>query len=269
MIPAFTPAPPYVVPTTMVDVIRHLGLQASLEYVLDASDKNSWPGSGQYFLDVSGNNRHFTLGDNASDSTADPTFAGIVGRQSSAEYATFPVDPSGPWIWTDASSGPGNMLHKDGAIFTWAGYRRATRNVVNGQLLVINLTAASNCGVIIGIASNSVPGNESKLNMELWRNFSTVDFQSIALGPVVGDNVLTFLAVSYNETTGDYILQVNGTQVTGTQAYVSPPTTNATKLYMTNNGTEMNLYADALWSRALSASELNLLYNATRAKYGL
>lgn len=69
--------------------IMQMNSMASKFLFLDASQSTSYPGSGQVWSDISGNGRHFLLGNNSSVNSTDPTFNGSAGGNSRNEYFSF------------------------------------------------------------------------------------------------------------------------------------------------------------------------------------
>jgi hypothetical protein len=74
---------------TLFNIISFLNLDSGLNLCLDAGDEGSYPGSGQTWVDTSGEGNDFILGSTASTDSSDPTFNGSAGGLSAAEYWTF------------------------------------------------------------------------------------------------------------------------------------------------------------------------------------
>lgn len=120
MITSGIQAGPRYVPTLM-ELIAALGLPAPV-VCLDAGDINSWPGSGQRWLDASGNGNNFFLGTSASVEAAsiEPVFNGTPGNRSENEY--FGVSPTGDNTTLFTAEVPAlfTPFHKDNNLFSIA-----------------------------------------------------------------------------------------------------------------------------------------------------
>jgi len=258
-------------PGTMLSAIQRIGATGSLQLCYDAGDISSWPGSGQYWEDVSGNNVDAINGTSAGDANLDYTFNGVVGGQSSGEswrnnLGLFRI-PLQSWM---------HAFHKNDAQLTIAGWSKGSnKGMFNFNTLDINgdFGGVAGPGIAFGPANGS---GGSTLYAPVFNAFNGSEAlvgaaQSTIVPP---SNTWIFSAVSYNETTGAWVLQVNGTQETGTMTYSSPSASDGTKdgeIYLSSNGTggTLELNSMAVWNRPLSASELTALYNAQATKFGL
>lgn len=271
MIPTLAPIPPYVVPTTMIDVIRHLGAESLLRVCYDAGDENSWPGSGQYWKDVSGNGVDAINGTSVGDANRDFAFNGVVGRQSSGESwrnntASFRI-PLQSWM---------HAFHKNDAQLSIAGWAKGS----NKGTYAFNTIDAGGldggpAGPGVGFSAGT-GASGSTLYAPTFNafndSFSVIGAISSTLIPPSGSWLFT--ALSFNETSGAWTVQLNGTQQSGTTTYSSPSSSDATKngeIYVTSSGTGGTLEVNtvAIWSRALAAADLMSIYEATRTKFGL
>lgn len=272
----FAPVMHYVVPTTMVDVIKHLGLQDGLRLVVDAGDSNSTSGSSQVWSDTSGNSYAFNRGTTSGAQSSDPTFNGVAGRQSSAEYFSY----DGGDFFRAAQSNPAwiTNIHKNSAIFTLAQWVYL-HNVGSTSVPWGGMGDAGNAD---GFAYNGFQFGYSssvlrRLNLAI-SNEATVDWVYLKNSSAAcNNNAWNFCAVSMNEAAGTLQFQINGTSESYTsQSYSSPAAGNAEATMEIGaigagtgkvaSGSRSN---SALgWSRELSASELASLYNASKAKFG-
>src|SRR5688572_18803052 len=64
---------------SLFQAITQAGLTSNLQLCVDSGDALSYPGSGQKFLDRSGNGYDFFLGVDGTVESTDPTFTGEVG----------------------------------------------------------------------------------------------------------------------------------------------------------------------------------------------
>ena len=92
------------------------GLTSGLRVVLDAGSADA--GSGQSWLDVSGNGVDFFRGADGNSSTDDPAYNGTLGNLSSSEYYSY----DGGDFFTYDSTNESWMqdMHKDNAEFSIA-----------------------------------------------------------------------------------------------------------------------------------------------------
>jgi hypothetical protein len=278
----FVPSPPYVVPTTMIDVIKHLGLTSGLKLCLDAGDANSYSGSGQVWSDLSGGGYHFNRGADSSAGSDDPTFNGVAGRQSASEYWSF----DGGDEFRLAQSNPTwiENLHKNNAKYTFAAWVYV-KGGVETQTIFATADSTADVGCFIPIVRldgqyffelvvNNANANGS--NTTAFHPFSGIGNGSE--NPLSLD-AWNFISLSYDEPSGVLIFWVNNTtrEVTGSP-YVNPSSAAATfvarmgmdtaspSLDPVVSGTRFN--SVAMWDTALTAAQLSSLYNATKAKFG-
>lgn len=103
---------------SLKNLVRNAGLLANAELILDPGDRNSWPGSGTTWFDVSGNGVHFKLGSTASPVASGPTFVGTVGARSDNEYWNSPS--GGVGFSLNAGTNPAffETMHKSGFNFS-------------------------------------------------------------------------------------------------------------------------------------------------------
>jgi len=94
------------------EIITDLGLPAP-KLLLEAGSLSSWPGTGQKWLDESGNGYDFFRGVNGVIVGSDPVYVGVPGGQSLSEYWNF----SGTQFFTyDAATEPWmDALHQNNA----------------------------------------------------------------------------------------------------------------------------------------------------------
>lgn len=71
--------------------ITRLNLSSGLKLCLDAGDAASYPGTGQSWLDVSGQANNFFLGANNTVTTDDPSFSGTPGGLTANESFTLEI----------------------------------------------------------------------------------------------------------------------------------------------------------------------------------
>lgn len=104
----------------LLTIIQSLGLDTNLELCEDAGDINSWPGSGQTWNDVAGNNVDFNRGLTSSvEAGNDPEFKGAAGGLSINEKWSL-HDGGSDHIFTLAGAVPAfiQAWHENNADFT-------------------------------------------------------------------------------------------------------------------------------------------------------
>lgn len=271
VLPAFAPAAPYVVPTTMLDVVKHLGLP-SPKLCLDAGDINSVAsGSQTKWLDVSGNGYDFFRGSDATSQTSDPTFNGPPGGQSASEFYGF--DGGDFFAYDSANETWMQNIHKDGAAFTILGWVY----VAGGSCYIISDESSSTSE---GCFNISVTGGTPTFRLQVLNTSGNALLQ---LGPAVTLNTWTFFGVTVEESAGTGTWQGQSTQSSFTSTYSSPLSTNSSSTirlgapgagsffpnsFLLPNGSRMN--SIVIWEgTALSAAQLDAVYQGTKAKFGL
>lgn len=263
----------------LIDTITSLGLTSSLQLCLDAGDANSYT-SGQIWSDVSGNSNHFYRGSGSGSESNDPTFNGVAGRQSSAEY--FSSD-GGDAFWNTAThSFPANW-HKDNATLTAAFFLFIPNGSTEAVNILCNIYDADDRGVSVVLSPSS-----SKMGIQMARGVgpSLQTFLTSDSGYIV-TNQWMFVSLSFSEGSGQSFVNVNGVVHTlSSDTYSSPSSSAPTKgtaiwstPNTTNNGTDTDTgflpdngsrIAEVMaWNRALSQAELASLYAARKSKFGL
>lgn len=265
-------------PGTMLSAIQRAGLTTSLELCLDASDIDSYDGTSQTWADVSGNGNNFYRGTTSSSQATDPTFNGVAGRQSSADY--FSHD-GGDWFTLAAGSPPSwqSTLHKSAGVFTilqWAYVGNLTA-LAPGQ-------AGLGCGDSLSAAdgSNAIAFTNSASTqnaLSLGINNATTLIWGAKSTILVTNNAWQMLATSVDVASDPIRFAINGTTEDVNSAASGTPSTSASPVPLVigavaadGNSKVINgcrLAAHCLWTRALSAAELVSIFNLTRSKFGV
>lgn len=251
---------------TALELLTQLGLTGNLQLLLDAGDANSYT-SGQSWLDVSGNGHDFFLGADGSATATDPTFNGTAGAKSQSNYFSFDggdyfrYDTSNPaWI---------ENLHKDNAAFTlvtwvWPG------SAASHQLFGTHQASASNIGV--GLGANASNGNFT-LSVS---NGSGTFARSLAQNVGVSASAWQFLAARVDEAADVGFMVRNSTKgADASVSYTTPSASSATRTAEigaagNGSGPVSNTTRIAMFmgfSAALSAAQIQLIFNATRGRF--
>lgn len=256
--------------STLREVVHGLALNTSLQWLIDVGDSASYAGAGQTVTDLSGNSISWVFGDSSGDATSDPSFSGVAGRQSSSEYLLGAVGYPTYERLTTAAATWSNTAHKDSAVYTYAGWHYTIDSAGLGSDYIYSADPVVSAPRIqLSSRSSGGGADEDKLTL-IQYNGTTYQYVALSSG-VIPYAQWCFLAASYTESTGAWTVQINATQTSGTQAYVSPSSVTATTRARINMASDPGgrFGGGAWWSRALSATELTSLYNNTKAKFGL
>lgn len=243
------------------NLIRDAGLSANLKICLDPGDRNSWPGSGSTWFDVSGNGYHFTLGSAASPVASGPTFVGKVGNMSDGEYWSS-AGGQGFSLASGVNDTFLNSLHKIGGqwmalelCYTTTGYG-AGLNTHTG--VIGNTTVGIGLMHAVGLFPLSVLGNGSQ----------QVNAQSSVAGANNAIQLYGWGRKITSNTSRDAALYTNSTYdfSTGTSSF-TPSASNASlaaRLGLTSDGSTAmtagrRMYGFAMFDRILTQAECDAL----------
>lgn len=248
---------------TLVQTLSGLGLASNLQIALDAGDPASYT-SGQKWLDLSGNGQDFFLGADGTASSADPTFV-AGGRRSyfsfdGGDYFTYDTTNE---TWMDS-------LHKDNAAFTVAQWIFRVPGQAAGLWGDNAVGTLTNHGVDFRLAA-------SNICQLIVANGSGVTARTISSTATAASAQWYFIAMSVDEAGNAYTFQLNSTQEAGAASYSSPSSSAASQAFNIGArgaaGTPLSsghrMASSAIWTRALTAAELNLFFNATRGAFGV
>ncbi len=265
----FAPTPPYVAPTSFMDIITHLGSSAGVQFVIDAGDAASYPGTGQSVQDLSPSNFDWQLGSTSGVDTEDPTFVGVAGRQSSGEYFRS-IDYEDD-LRALARSTFTDSLHQNNALYSYVGWvRMAYHDPTFGSAFFKTVVAAGTRGISIG---DSIAANQLSASVT---DAASAQVGSIVTGLSMPVNAWTFVAIAHDEAAGTWRAQRNADVASGSGATYTSPEAGASgavpRICMTNDpsgGYSGDNAMVAMWNRMLSAAEIMALYNATKGRFGL
>jgi hypothetical protein len=251
-----------------IGAIRSLGLTTNLQLCLDAGDVVSYSGSGQSWLDTSGNGYDFFRGAGVGAAANDPTFNGSAGALTSSEYWSF---DGGDYFTYDTTNETWMQnVHKNNATITFVWW-------------IYSANPAAAYGIAGTDNNGSAPGDTGfHINYRTTGVLRFVVNDESSPGNAFDSTAAitggwTFGAVSIDEAAAAGIRQIDTTQETFTATY-SAPSTNAASYTMQigaagnanappPNGSQMTMLC--AWSRALSATEIMDLFNATRDRFGV
>ena len=268
---------PYSFPAgTLLAALQRLGLTNNLQVCLDAGAAASYDGSSQTWTDLSGNGNHFYRGTTSGSDATDPTFNGTSGNQTSSEY--FSYDGGDRFKLSIAIPAWQSAMHQPGAVFTmlqWAYVGNLTAlapsqagfgcgdavAAADGRFVSFSNSASTQNALSIGITNDTVAAFGNKSTILVTNNA----WQMVAVSVDTGGNAINFA--------------VNGTTETRSSAQSQSLTSTASPSPLVigaaaNDGTASaingcRIAATAIWSRALSTTELTNIFTATRARFGV
>ncbi len=245
-----------------------------LVLALDAADKNSYPGSGTIWRDVSGNNRNFTLTNGPTYNSAN---GGSIVFDGTNDIATLNIASDNPMkiqnfifanhtyeVWFNLSTLTPSLADNtelSQALIAWPGYHNA---------IYVSRTSPSSS---VTLTTNYL------FNSTLTNTFSVTTDVTNILRPNAWFCIHDI--INYSDTQS--LAYINGTNlyVTGsvpTSSMTSaqgpfPNTINIGGASVTNNYKSLmqngRIASVKLYNRALSAAEVQQNYNAQKSRFGL
>jgi hypothetical protein len=208
-----------------------------LVLALDAADRNSYPGSGTVWTDVSGNNNNFTLNNSPTFSTANGGRFAFNGTNQDATLSSLNLQQN----------------------FTLDGWFNP--NVLNTFVMFGQGTTVANQGLHIWYVSNT------SVRFGMYSN--DTDFTvSTSIG-----NWYNMVFTYNNSNPFTKQMYINGVAQSGTGASAAYAGSGAFRLgatYSTGGSYGNGSYAGMkAYNRILSASEIQQNYNATKTRFGL
>lgn len=252
------------------EIITSLGLTSGRKLVLDAGDSSSYSGSGQSWLDLSGNGYDFFRGATSAATTDDPTFNGSAGTLSAAEYWSF--DGGDKFRYDTTNETWMQNLHKNNALFSLVCW-----------FYLPDLTAMQG---LFGTCSNSSLSNTgAQWIIDTSGNLyvQVLNGSGSSAAVIVGSTGVTasawkFAAISVDEAANTAVGVLNGTVATTVSAYTSPSASNATytaeigatgnAIALMRNGGRIAQFA-AWEGVALTQAQLLNIFTATRGRFGV
>lgn len=259
---------------TIKQIITEAGLNSNLRLLLEAGTVESWPGSGQKWLDESGGGYDFFLGVDGTVAANDPTFVGAAGnpisftnywRVDGGDFFTYDAASE---VWMDA-------IHKDNARFTAVVV--FSRPSLDTSGVAYNLLGNSNSQTQIGFQFTIV---NNQVRITITKGTTGVAYQ--ATGLTITATGWHVAGVSIDEAVGTGTLMLDGAVLPLTAvAYTSPSAAAASNklniaAYGSGNGilpANWFIHSVSMWQGvALSATQLatlgNTLYFNDRYDYG-
>ena len=207
-----------------------------LIFAVDAADKNSYPGSGTSWYDLSGNNRTGTLLNSPGYYTRYINFDGTN------DYITCGVSSS---------------INAASTTFTWGCWFKAN-NIATEQILFSTANASATTGFIIDIYT-------SKMLLAVYPA-GTYAFANTTLS----SNTWYYLSVTYNNGSIAYYLNgmPDGT-TSRTFTAATGPTYISSWAYSAGYFINGNISQVVFYNTALTASQVLQNFNASRGRFSL
>jgi hypothetical protein len=251
----------------LMSIIQNLGLAANLKLCLDAGDSASYPGSGQTWADRSGQAVDFYRGLGSGSESTDPTFNGVAGRLSSSEYWSFDGVDDRFRIASGANPAWLETFHKDGATFTSMFAFLPT--TANTEKLFWD-SGADQIGIALRQAAGSIQTRVDNSSPALLHTSSGT----------LNNGAWNIFGVSISENAGasggiDFI---NGSSATFNPAYSSPSSSSSTTAIVMGGqsgpgahpiAATSRLGWAAVWDIALTAAQMQVIFEQTRGRFGI
>jgi hypothetical protein len=250
-------------------IIQRLGLTSGLQFVLDAGDANSYNASVQTakWLDLTANGYDFYRGTSTTGDAAEPTFNGTAGGLSSNEY--WSVDGGDYFTYDTTNETWMQSLHKDNAAWTFLMFYRPAS--------IALCAVMGDAGTSQGPGIDMLLGSNGSMSIQQKNGTTTQNIASSTLTLTAG--AWHMIAVSLNEPAGagGSFFFLDGTVETFNGTYTSPTTSNAAFTFQLlaagNAGAPPpsggRVAVICMWNAALSQANVQALWNALRARFGI
>lgn len=250
---------------SMASILGKIGYTTNLRLLLDAGDADSYT-SGQKWLDRAGSGYDFFVGADGSATSTDPTFNGVAGAASSAEYFSF--DGGDYFTYDTTNESWMDNIHKNNAKFTFITWIfpvsfAATFYASTGS-------ATNQVGFVLGFSGGGA------MTFQVFNGSGTAAYAQN--GSTVSASAWQMLGTSIDEENNARIYSLNAAISTGTATY-SSPSSSASAAAMkigaradgnARIGNTSRMAVFAAWEgRALSASDLQTIFYATRRRFGV
>lgn len=253
---------------TFINAITFLGLTDNLRLCLDAGDSASYGGSGQKWVDRSGNGFDFFVGADVSATATDPTFTGSAGGISSGEYW---AHDAGDYFTYDSTNETWmNNLHKAGAQYTIAAWVYLGNATTVQRICGTTAATAANAGVSFDVSVAGVP------NVAVRKSGSSQFIVPSSIS--IPAAAWRFVAVSFSDTLSTCRFRVNSALAFTSGGYTGASTANATNTMQISAGglasspltSGSRLAMFAAWEGLrLSQDQEAALFTSTRARFGV
>jgi hypothetical protein len=248
---------------TLIGIIRELGLTTSLDLCFDAGDSDSYSGSGQNWLDLSGNGIDYERGLTSSATTDDPTFNGSAGALDETTYWSF---DGGDRFGTVAANSVADAWAHNNAAFTIVSVVQAA-GTTGTKPIAGNGTSGIALAAAFAVYMTGSPG---VLNFQIDNGTVTATTKSTSAN--YPSAAPFFAGFAYDEASTALTMQINSTQeaFTTTASSVSATPTKDLRIGDDGLGAQLangdRMWLFAAWDRKLSDAELTSLYQALKSR---
>jgi hypothetical protein len=254
---------------TLLQMIQAESLTSGLKLCLDAADSASYSGSGQSWLDTSGNGYDFFRGATSASEASDPAFFGAPGAKSLNEY--WQNDGAGDCFTYDSSVETWmSNLHKDGAKWSLI-FVYDPNNSVSEAIVRTFPDGANNAG--IQVSHGIGPKQPRTIFVQVLGGSGGLGLlSSFNISSYAGATGWTLVAVSFDETSAAGLkCVVNGVTLPSQSAVISGPAANAAqpmRLFLSSIPTAAKFGALAMWEGiALTTTQLEALMERLNVRY--
>lgn len=213
-----------------------------LVLALDAGDRNSYPGSGTTWRDLSGNNNNGTL-------TNGPTF-------SSANLGSIVFDGTNDYV----DLGVTNLSNTLSSV-TLSFFLKISK-INTKQAIISSYTSSPQGGWGIELLANNT--------FNFFGFTNTTTYTDVQTTQTYGLNQLLNITCVFGSST--FSIYVNGIFLISKPGVSTIYKTSTIRLGIVPNSFDPfqgNIYTSLIYNRALSASEITQNYNATKTRFGL
>ena len=225
-----------------------------LVLALDAADRNSYPGSGTTWTDLSGFGRNGTL-----------TNMEIPGDYSNTHFNFDAIDE-----WVDCSLSSGLTGTGSWTMEAWFKVNGAPSNTSYMNVIVdTDATGASANMIAVDYGGTSLGGSQNQLVYA--SRPSTGGSYTNLLGPVLTQGVWYYASAVRNGTT-DTKLYTNGTLSSTYSGNIPTATQPLVRIARWTDGTvysNISVSSVKIYNKALSAQEVSQNFNALRGRFGI
>jgi len=227
-------------------------IRDTLQVYVDAANKNSYPGSGTTWTDLSGNGRNGTLTNGPTFSTSEVD--GYIQLDGVNDYITF-----------------GQNFNFTTQAFTIGMWMK---------LLSWNAGSGLNCVTFWkGDFQNNGYYHEFNLNGQngsFYTNQSGASQLTSGPGPTVQTFLDNWMHLMFTRSGTSVTIYINGVSVNSSSGTHTNPATASTNNFIigsyasaTGNFTNMRIAMFYIWQKALSASDVLFTFNASRKRFGI
>lgn len=217
-----------------------------LVLTLDAADRNSYPGSGVTWYDLSGNGNHGTL----NGSTFDSNNGGSLFLDGTDDY----IDV-------------GSFTFNSSSVYTASFWIKLSNNTTQQYLLDLRNTDIAGGGAVIAYNQNGTGG---KIHYTVFGGGSPWPSAPTVLSLSTWFNI----AVIHNSLTNNLKIYINSlldlnTTFSSDLTVASSPLRIGARRFIQSSPTNGNISQVSIYNRALSTTEIQQNYNTTKSRFNL